>query len=376
MQKIFFYTDTPIHGGAERHMLLLAKNLTKEKYSVSLVCSKYKQLNEWCKQWEDAGLTVHRVNVAHKHDPRHHFQLKKLLQKEKPTLVHIHLWNPGGCRYAFSAIDKRSTKIITTEHDPFPLSNLKKSIKKQCLKKTDHTITVSNANKQLNLKLYPELKNKISTVHNGIDVEAFEKPLRTFSTQHRERVREKLFNASSEDFVILSIAELHPRKGLKYLIEAYKEVEQTEPKTKLIIVGEGPERKILEKLIKKLELEGKVLLPGQQDNIPQILKSSQLFVLPSVKEAFGLVLLEAMAAQVPIIASKVGGIPEIVENGKSGQLVEPANYHALTKKMVEVIENNALMQKLAYMGHHRVKTFDVKEMIRKTENIYDTVLTS
>lgn len=376
MQKIFFYTDTPIYGGAERHMLLLAKKLNKEKYRVSLVCGKYKQLNEWCKQWKDAGLAAHRLNVTHKHDPRHHFQFKKLLKKEHPKLVHIHLWNPGGCRYAFSAIDKRSTKIVSTEHDPFPLSGLKKSIKKQCIRKTDHTITVSEANKQLNIQLYPELKGKISTIHNGIDLEAFERPLRTFSTQHRERVREELFHASSEEFVILSIAELHPRKGLKYLIEAYAEIEQKEPKTKLVIVGDGPERKTLEKLIKKLKLENKVLLPGKQENISQILKSAQLFVLPSVKEAFGLVVLEAMAAQIPIVATRVGGIPEIVENTKSGELVEPANYRALAEKIMNVMDNNALMQKLAYMGHHRVKIFDVKEMIRKTENMYDTVLTA
>lgn len=376
MQKIFFYTDTPIHGGAERHMLLLAKNLSREKYNISLVCSGYKQLNEWCKQWKEAGLTVHRLRVAHKHDPRHHLQLKKLLRKEEPHLMHIHLWNPGGCRYAFSAIDKQTTKLISTEHDPFPLAGLKKSIKKKCLKKTDQTIAVSDANKELCLKLYPELKGKISTVHNGIDLETFERPLRMFSTQHRDQLREKLFHASSDEFVILTVAELHPRKGLKYLVEAFAQIQQQEPKTKLVIVGEGPERKTLEKLIKKLQMEDTVILTGKQENIPQILKSAQLFVLPSVKEAFGLVLLEAMAAQLPIIATKVGGIPEIVEDGKSGNLVEPANYHALAEHIMKIMESNALMQKLAYMGHHRVKNFDLKEMVRKTENIYDTVLSS
>lgn len=374
MQKIFFYTDTPIHGGAERHMLLLARNLNKEKYHISLICSGYKSLNEWCKQWKETGMEVHRLNVAHKHDPRHHVQLKKLFQKEKPDLLHIHLWNPGGCRYAFSAVDKHITKLISTEHDPFPLSGLKKTIKKRCLKKTDHTIAVSDANKQLCLQLYPELKGKISTVHNGIDLEAFERPLRTFSRQNRDKLREELFQAANDEFVILSIAELHPRKGLKYLIEAFKQVEESQPKTKLVIVGEGPERKTLEKLIKKLELEGTVILAGQQKEIPQILKSANLFVLPSVKEAFGLVLLEAMTAQTPIIATRVGGIPEIVEDGKSGELVEPADYNALAEKIRTVMENNALMQKLAYMAHHRVKTFDVSEMVRKTENIYDTVL--
>lgn len=375
MKKVFFYTDTPIHGGAERHMLLLAKNLNKEKYQVALVCSTYKQLNQWCREWEEAGLPVHRLNVTHKHDPRHHSQLKKLLAKEQPDLVHVHLWNPGGCRYLFSAINKETTRLIATEHDPFPLSGLKKTIKKKCLKKTDHTITVSDANKKLCLQLYPEFKHKISTVHNGIDLAAFEKRLRHFSTQHRDKLREQLFCAKPEDFVILSIAELHPRKGLKYLLEAYAEIQSKEPKTRLIIVGEGPERKTLEKIMKKLELTDRVLLIGRQEDIPHILASANLFVLASVKEAFGLVLLEAMAAQVPIVATEVGGIPEIVQNHKNGELVEAQNYHALAQTIREVMSNNALMQKLTYMGHHRVKEFDVSHMVRKTENIYDTVLT-
>lgn len=372
-KKIFFYTDTPIHGGAERLMLLLAKNLDKEKYQVSLVCSNYKQLNEWCKEWLAEGFKVHRLKVAHKHDPRHHLQLKKILKKEKPAIVHIHLWNPGSCRYAFSSINKKITKIITTEHDPFPLKGLKNNLKKKTLKKIDHVVAVSDANKELLLKLYPELKNKISTIHNGIDLENFEKSLIHFSTQYKARIKEQLFSASTDDFIILSIAALHPRKGLNYLMEAFKKIHIKNPKTKLVIVGEGPERKNLTKLIKILELDNEVMLIGEQSNIPHILKSSDLFVLASIKEAFGLVLLEAMAAQIPVIASEVGGIPEIIQNHKSGILVEPTNIEDLTTSIKTIMDNPALRQKLTYVAHHRVKNFDIKVTAQKTEKLYDTI---
>jgi len=374
MKKILFYTDTPIHGGAERHMLQLAKHLPKAKYTIELACSNYKQLNEWCKEWIAAGFKVHRLKVAHKHDPRTLLQFKKILKSTEPDLVHLHLWNPGGCRYAFGAIDKRSIKIVSTEHDPFPISGLKKSVKKTALKKTDHTITVSDANKQLMLKMYPEVKGKISTIHNGIDLQQFDQSIIRFSTQAKDKIREQIFQADHDDFIILTIAELHPRNGLNYLIEAFKTIQEQKPKTKLVIVGKGPQKAKLEKLIKKLELSDSVVLAGHQDDIPQILKSANLFVLPSVKEAFGLVLLEAMAAQLPIIATEVGGIPEIVQNHKSGELVPAQDYELLADKILAVMSNNALMQKLAYMGHHRVKTFDVTEMVRKTENIYDTLI--
>ncbi|MEZ4086973.1 MAG: glycosyltransferase, partial [Candidatus Gracilibacteria bacterium] len=164
------------------------------------------------------------------------------------------------------------------------------------------------------LKMYPEVKGKISTIHNGIDLQQFDQSIIRFSTQAKDKIREQIFQADHDDFIILTIAELHPRKGLNYLIEAFKTIQEQKPKTKLVIVGKGPQKAKLEKLIKKLELSDSVVLAGHQDDIPQILKSANLFVLPSVKEAFGLVLLEAMAAQLPIIATEVGGIPEIVQN--------------------------------------------------------------
>lgn len=372
-KKIFFYTDTPIYGGAERHMLELARHLDRDKYQVTLVCSGYKQLNPWCKQWTERGFNVHRLKVAHKHDPRHLTQLKKILKKEKPQILHLHLWNPGGCRYAFRAVNKKQTKLIATEHDPFPLKGLKNRIKKNCLKKTDLTIAVSNANHDMLVKNYPELKGKIVTIHNGIDIKNFQNNIIRFSSQHKKQVKEKLFKADLNDFIILSVAALHERKGLKYLIEAYAKVREKNPKSKLVIVGEGPERKKLEKLIKNLKLDNDVLLTGERKNVAQILKSGDLFLLPSIKEAFGLVLVEAMAIGLPVVGTNAGGIPEIIENNKSGKIVEAGNSGQLADTIIELMENEPLRQKLAYVGHHEVKKFDVAEMVKKTEKIYDNI---
>ncbi|HLG25837.1 MAG TPA: glycosyltransferase [Candidatus Gracilibacteria bacterium] len=372
-KKILFYTDTPIYGGAERIMLELARNLNREKYSVMLACSKYKILDEWCEHWEQNGMQVARLNVIHKHDPRHHLQLKKILKKERPDILHLHLWNPGSCRYAFGAVDKKTTKLISTEHDPFPLNGIKNMLKKKGLKKTDCTIAVSDANRELLLKLYPDLESRIVTIHNGIDLEHFEKQLLHFSSQKKAKIRSDLMKAAHNDFVIVSVAALHPRKGLKHVIEAFAEIKKEAPQTKLVIVGEGPQRKELTECIKKLGVSHEVMLLGKQENIPEILKSSDLFVLPSVKEAFGIAVLEAMAAQLPIIASGVGGIPEIIKNNRSGLLVEPGNTEALKTAIQELMKNQPLSQKLAFVAHHEVKNFDVKTMARRTEAIYDGV---
>lgn len=374
MNNILFYTDTPFTGGAEKHIHLLAKNLVRDGYHVRVVCSKSEKLDSWCKEMKNDGIGIIRLNVSHKHDPRHYFQLQKILKKEGADLLHLHLWNPGACRYAFWAGAKNGAHIVTTEHDPFPLKGLKKNFKKKTLNKTVHTITVSEANYRQMLNWYPELKSSMSVIHNGIDLEVFEKELMHFTTQENQKIRGQIFGAELYDKVILTIAALHPRKGLKFLLKAMREIIEQKNSTKLVIIGEGPEKKDLMKLAEKLKIAKNVKFLGHQENIPKILKSSDLFVLPSVKEAFGLVLLEAMAAQVPIVATNVGGIPEIVEDKKDGLLVEPRDAEALAKAILTLLNNKALREKMAFLGHHKVKQFDIRNMVEKTKKVYDKVL--
>lgn len=365
-------------------MLLLASKINPEKYQIQLVCSDYKQLDEWVEQWKKMGLGVHRLNVMHKHDPRHATQLLKILQQEEPDLLHLHLWNPGACRYAFKTFDtylkqatakNKNPKLMATEHDPFPLSGFKRTIKKKCLSKTNHTITVSHANQELMLSLYPELKTHISTIHNGLDLNAFNTTLKSFHAQDYNKIRHETFHTVNKDFVILSIAALHPRKGLHYLLEAFALLAAKKQDIKLIIAGEGPQKKELEKFIKRLKLSGKVEIIGHQDNIPFLLKSSDLFVLPSIKEAFGLVLLESMAAGLAIVASAVGGIPEIIEHEKNGILVEPHDTQALQKALLDMINSPALREKIAYVNQNRVKQFDIMASAQKTEQLYAEMMT-
>lgn len=378
MNNILFYTDTSFTGGAEKHIHLLAKSLVKDGYRVRMVCSNFKKLDAWCAEMKRDGIEILRLNVSHKHDPRHFFQLKKILKKDEPDLLHLHLWNPGACRYAFwaGAKTKSSKKIpiITTEHDPFSLRGLKKNIKKGALHKTTHTITVSDANYGQMLSWYPELKNRMSVIHNGIDLDAFEKELLHFTTQEKQKIRKQMYEAEPDDTVLLTIAALHPRKGLKYLLRAMKKIIEQKNNTRLIIIGVGPQKKELQKLTEKLKIQEKVNFLGQCENIPKMLKSSDLFVLPSVKEAFGLVLLEAMAAQLPIVATNVGGIPEIIQDRKTGFLVEPHDADALAKTILMLLKNKPLREKISFLGSHRVKQFDVERMVEKTKKIYSEAL--
>ncbi len=370
-KTILFYTDTPYVGGAENQMYLLAKFLDKEKYKVTLICSNYKSLDDWTSRFESEGIEVVKLNVFHKHDPRHYFQLKEYIKRHPCDLMHIHVWNPASCRYAFMAANKYNLPLVVTEHDPFELPKFKKYIKNKLMKHVQKIVTVSHSNEKLMQKLYPDLKNYTTTVLNGIDSTWFESQLLNFSETKMKEFREEEFGADDNTKVILTVAELHERKGLEYLIKAMPAILKKMDNLKLIIVGKGPQQQELDKLIEKENLANNIKLLGHRKSIPKIMASANLFVLPSVKEAFGLVILEAMAAWLPVLASNVGGIPEIIEDGVNGFLIEPKNSEKLSKKILELFNENFKFEEYIKNAQLILKDkFDAKSMAKQYEEIY------
>lgn len=365
MKRILFYTDTPLLGGAENQMLLLAKFLPKEKYAVALACSNLKNLNPWCQDFMEAGVPVFRAAVLHKHDPRHYVFLKKILPRF--DLLHLHIWNPASCRYAFLAAAK--TPIVVTEHDPFPLKGLKSWLKKQFYKKVLRIIATSNAAKKLALEQNAEWEPKISLVPNGIDIEQWKNES---IVENRNLFRHEHFNALPGEKIILSVAELHERKGQKHLIAAMKTVLSDFPNVKLALVGEGKCRKFYEKIAS--ELNGRIIFLGRRREIPKLMAAADIFVLPSEREAFGLVLLEAAVSGLPVVAANVGGIAEIVENNKTGILVEPKNPAALADAIKEILANPAKALELVKNAKEKTEIhFSAKTMAQKTAEVYEEV---
>ncbi|MFC1615642.1 glycosyltransferase family 4 protein [Patescibacteria group bacterium] len=377
MKKVLIYTDTPQIGGAELQIFLLAKFLEKEKFTPILACSNFRQLDKWCKKFQGENIEVIRLNVKHKHDPKHYFELKKIIKKQQIDILHIHVWNPASCRYAFMAASKTKTPIVTTEHDPFKLSFFKDLFKKFFLKKVSKIITVSQNNKKILSELYPEHQNKLKVIYNGIDTTWWQSQLLRFTDNDRKEIKEKLFHAHENTLIITTIAELHERKGVKYLINAIPKIAEKFPNIKLVVIGDGAERDNLQRLIKKLKLQKHVALIGKQKHIPKLLKASDIFCLSSKREAFGLVNAEAMIAGLPIVATNAGGIPEVVENGKTGTIVGTKNSEALSEALINLIENPDKRKKMSEAGKKRVyEKFDAMVMAREYQKVYQKLIKS
>ncbi len=366
VNKILFYTDTPLYGGAEKHMLILAKHLNPLKYKAVFVVRQSEKLEDWYAEIRRAGLELHIIKTRGKNSPGNLPELLKLIKKIRPALIHAHIWNPLACKYAFAAALLSGIPIVSTEHDPFAVQGSHRKIYKNLtLRQTARVITVSNANRQLMCQLYPKFSSKVTTVHNGIEAASGQ-----ISEQQKLRLKKEVFQAGPQTRIIFSAGALHPRKGFKYLILAFRELAAKMDNIKLVIAGLGPTQPDLVQLIKNFALEKKTVLLGQRPDIEQLMQASDVFVLPSLKEAFGLVIVEAMQNGLPVIATAAGGVPEIISSEQYGLLVKPASKQALARALQKLLTHPELQKKLRENGLQHWKEFSADKMARHTEAVY------
>ena len=288
------------------------------------------------------------------------FKSLSVIREEKIDVIHCQGFLSGLLGYLLSKLTN-IPYIITVQR----LEQSKSFLRKLVYKNAKICIGASNKIKEYFQQI--ECKN-IEVIPNGIDVKRFQ-------NLNRGENRKKMdFN---NEFVIITVARLEKVKGLKYLIKALDILKNKSGENyKLLIIGEGSERDNLKNLTKKLKLENSIKFLGQISNqdIPNYLSASDCFVLPSISEGFGIVILEAMAANVPIVATRVGGILDIIENEKTGILTEPKNSEEISKAILKIHKEPEFAKKLvnnAFLSLHQYSWQDIQE---KVYSIYEKVI--
>ena len=209
---------------------------------------------------------------------------------------------------------------------------------------------------------------KVEVICNGINI-ASEKQ---FSLQGKFR---KLLGITSGNILIASVGRLHQVKGYKYLIESAKSILKSHEKVKFVLIGEGDERKTLELQVEEAGIESSFLFAGHRDDVLDILEEIDIFVLSSLSEGFPTVLLEAMAMKKPVIATRVGGVPEIIEHERDGLLVESCSSSQIVEALYRIIDDNALKNMISKNGYDKVKgQFSIDVQVNKFDKIYKKVL--
>ena len=233
----------------------------------------------------------------------------------------------------------------------------------------DIIITNSEFDRQLAIKNKIAKSEKIVTIYNGLDFNNLK-----FLPKEEAGifVESKLSAIGYRPSAILVgiIANLYKNKGLEYLILAIAKISNNH-RFNAVIIGDGPEKENLKKLIRKHNLENKIFLIGYVDDAHKYLKAFDIFVLSSVKEGQPWTILEAMAAGTPIVATNIAGIAEMIENEKSGLLIEPADSEALALAIEKMITHPSLAQECAKNALAVLKEkFNLTEMIRKNEELF------
>lgn len=214
-------------------------------------------------------------------------------------------------------------------------------------------------------------RDKIVVIPNGVNIEDFDIPY------SKKECREKL-GLPADEKIVLFFGNLVRYKGPDILVRAMPSILKEVPDTKLVFVGSGEMKGELEKLSKKLSVDRCVKFAGFVSESSKILyyKAADVFSLPSTMgpECFPIAILEAMACGIPIVASKIGGIPDIVKDGKDGLLVPPKNQKALTDSIIYLLENEDIIRKMGKNGRGKVEDYSWERIAEETEKVYTEVI--
>ncbi len=180
---------------------------------------------------------------------------------------------------------------------------------------------------------------------------------------------------TDNDFVILCAGRIDPQKGIKYLIEGFAEITHQNPSAKLILVGDGPERIILEELVKKKHLKN-IVFTGfiSRNQLILLLSASDLYVSPTLYESFGISVLEALASGLPIVCSNIMSLPEIVEDGKNGFLVPPSDSRAISEEISKIMFDKSLQDKFRVNNRQKAMLFSIESILPKFIKIYSDLM--
>ncbi len=368
--KIVYFLNTEVRGGAEEHLLNLLKYLDREKFAPVLVCPPklIELLND------DLGSLKIRfkgIKLKRWRDFSKIREFTNFLKEEKPDIVHSHMF------YASmfgSTLAKRAGVAVTIEtahiHERW-----RKGVKawyaidRFFSRFVDKYIAVSQAVEDYlstDKKIEP---GKIKVIHNGIDLEKFN-PDRNYDSNNFR----KIFSLGDYP-VITIIGRLNFQKGHIYFLQAAAQVLEEIPVARFLIVGKGELEEELKNKAKELKIEKNVIFAGFQKNIPLVIASSDIVVLPSLFEGLPLVPIEAQAMVKPVIVTDVDGSPEVVKNRESGMVIPPRNIKVLSQAMLYLLKNENIAKEYGEAGRKFVKTnFSIEKQVQLTQELYLNLL--
>jgi glycosyltransferase involved in cell wall biosynthesis len=368
-------------GGAQVSVQNLVTRLDPQRFDVEVI-----SLSDGpaVRRLRAAGVTTHVVDELD--DATAVARVVDLFCARPPEIVHNHMYRAEvvGTRAALALAEQGLPRpyVVSTIHSSRVRNEEDRALLRRLTPSMDRLIAVSRA---IVAKLVTEGRTatQVDLIYNGVDLQRYE-----YTDACCTLPEEYGFPEGTP--LVGVVARLEPEKGHQTLLEAWPRVHENVPQAKLLIIGEGSQRATLEALAEDLDLLGErcsgdrcvgtrrarpgaqVLFTGLRDDVPAVTAALDVAVLPSYREAQGLALLEAMALRRPVVATNVGGVPEMVEDGVTGLLVPPRDPVALGAAIARVLTDHPLADMLARAGHDFVHAnFSLDEMVRAISAIYE-----
>jgi len=368
-RKVLIFAQSEAWGGMENHLLALTMDLaaTREYWPV-VAMVRLPGTAEGFDVLAAKGIPVMHLSGVNDFSWRALIKSLWWLRRIRPEIAHFMSGGPGALPCPTLAAALLCLPYLLTEHGCFgehitPPSVWEKWIERWVARRAVATVCVSNEVRRRLAQVYGVPEERMTVIHNGVDLKEFgDCGTRIAEGGSREKEKPK---------VIICAARLDRWKGQRYLIEAMSGLSDAE----LWLAGDGETRSDLEQQVAKLGLGGRVKFLGQRPDVPQLLLQADMFCLPTLTEGLPFCVIEAMATRLPVVATRVGGLPELVAEGETGFLVESKDPAALRDRLGRLLADPALRQRMGAAGRRRVEEqFSLSTMLRRTREIYESVL--
>jgi glycosyltransferase involved in cell wall biosynthesis len=354
MKVVHIETGRHLYGGAQQ-VLYLVEALTRMGIDTLLVCTRD---SEVARVAREQTLNIQELQMSGDHDLMFVWRLMSVLKRERPDIVHLHSRRGadvlGGIAARLCGLSTiLSRRVDNPERGPIGIK----------YRLFDRVITISRA---ISLVLLDAgiPKEKIVCVHSAAD-------RRLFRPECDRQWFDVAFGTQPGDKVIGVLAQFIERKGHRYLIEALPSIMERHPEVRVIFFGRGPMQDSLETLVRDRQLENTIQFAGFREDIARVLPCLSMLVHPATAEGLGVALLQAASCGIPVVASNVGGVPEIIIDQETGLLVPPEDSNALRDAIISLLENPARAKKLGQAARQLVdEEFSIGKMAAGNLKVY------
>ena len=376
-------------GGSAQNTLDTCLRLDRRKYAVTLIHGLSRESEMTAEEQSQVGRRIERARrqgvciipmaslVRRIHvfkDIRAFLQIRRKIRQIKPDIVHTHTSKAGLLGRVAAWLEAVPIVVQTPHGHVFyghfgpAASRFYLLLERLTAVITDRLVALTEQERSDYVRYSVIPESKLTTIHSGVDVGRFQQPIEPMADKSSQPV----FPPGRT--VIGFVGWLLPIKGVDILLQAMTTVCQSAPQAMLVLVGKGQLEARMKSEVRRLNLAENVQFLGWREDIENILPLFDIFVLPSLNEGMGRVLVEAMAAARPIVASNTGGIPDLIQHQMNGLLVPPGDPRALARALLQLIRQPDAARRMGQAGHRLAGRFSVEEMVDRIEQMYTELL--